>query len=510
MKINENHIRKMVRKALFEASEPKLGIGMPDQATSRKQQQDNKIDDKRLAAGKTALSNLATNLLKNKSYSDGDGNLETFLSILNGAKKNNTRDFESFIRNDTIKSAYDKYNKDLAVPKKKSSGQASSKKKAPQQRKRSSFKFPVSDKVKAIQKTVGAPSSKTTKGADGKWGKNTSAAFAAWLKKQDLSKLKKPGAAKPEEPKAASEFVNTPAGGIGSQLTGPNENISRRQLRLMINEVLRTGRSSIIKEAATKEQAAMIDANLNNPVAIAKELGYTADLEGIENLIKALTSGKDKESSLSFEYNGVDYTQNTDSDGNVTYSEDGSNETIDDPELESELEEAALAADKPEQNEPTPVKKQKPVKTWENVKKDSNFAKTVSELNKKYPKLYDRAIGGDQADIAIGAALFNLDSPGVHVVFVRSMAEFKKFFPGKTFESFIQTREGYNTPEKTLKNKGDEAFMSATSKFKASNIPGVIFFDKDTSTILIDTFGGDHIVKNVSLTDDNAFIKVSK
>jgi len=60
----------------------------------------------------------------------------------------------------------------------KSSGQASSKKKAPQKRKTSSLEFAVSDEVKAIQKTVGAPSAKTKKGADGKWGKNTSAAFA--------------------------------------------------------------------------------------------------------------------------------------------------------------------------------------------------------------------------------------------------------------------------------------------------------------------------------------------
>ena len=123
------------------------------------------------------------------------------------------------------------------------------------------------DKVKAIQNTVSAPSSQTEKGADGKWGKNTSAAFATWLKQQDLSKLTQAAAT-------------------------TNENISRRQLRLMINEALRTGR--IIKEAATEEQKAMIDANKNNPAAIAKELGYTADLAGIEKLVNTLKSGEDK------------------------------------------------------------------------------------------------------------------------------------------------------------------------------------------------------------------------
>jgi len=123
------------------------------------------------------------------------------------------------------------------------------------------------DKVKAIQNTVSAPSSQTEKGADGKWGKNTSAAFAKWLKQQDLSKLTQ----------AAAKT---------------NENISRRQLRLMINEVLRTG--SIIKEAATDKQKEMIDVNKNNPAAIAKELGYTADLAGIEKLVNTLKSGEDK------------------------------------------------------------------------------------------------------------------------------------------------------------------------------------------------------------------------
>ena len=227
--------------------------------------------------------------------------------------------------------------------KKKSSGQASSKKKAPQKRKSSSFKFPVSDKVKAIQKTVGAPSSKTPKGADGKWGKNTSKYFAAWLKKQDFSKLKKASPAKTEEPKVKSGIVHTPAGALGNQRVPANENLSRRQLRMMINEVLRTGR--IIKEAASEAQSAMIDANLNNPTAIAKKLGYTADLDGIENLIKDLSAGKDVGSSLSFEYEGVDYTQNTDSDGNVTYSEADSNETINDPELKGKLEDAAASID---------------------------------------------------------------------------------------------------------------------------------------------------------------------
>ena len=349
MKINESQIRKIVRKALLEASQP-AGIGTPDQTTSRKQQADNKVDDTRNAEGITALANLATSLLKNKEHSAGDGNLKTFLGILNGAQKKNLKDFESFMRNKTIKNAYDKYNKDSAVPKKKSSGQASSKKKAPQKRKSSSFKFPVSDKVKAIQKTVGAPSSKTKKGADGKWGKNTSAAFAAWLKTQDFSKLKKARPAKTEEPKVNPGIANTPVGGTGSKVARTNENISRRQLRLMINEVLRTGR--IIKEAATEAQSAMIDTNKNNPVAIAKQLGYAADLDGIEELVKDLSAGKDVGSSddlgssLSFEYEDVDYTQNTDSDGNVTYSEANSNETINDPAFVKELEDAAAASQK--------------------------------------------------------------------------------------------------------------------------------------------------------------------
>ena len=329
----------------------------------KQQQSDNKVDDKQNAMGIAALTNLATNLLKNKEYSGGDGNLAMFLKMLNGSQKNKPKDFESFMRNKTIKSAYDMYNKDSAVPKKKSSGQASSKKKAPQKRKSSSLKFPVSDRVKAIQKTVGAPSSKTKKGADGKWGKNTSAAFAAWLKTQDFSKLKKAGATKPKETKAAAGYVNTSTGGVGNKMIPASENISRRQLRLMINEILRTGSISLIKEAATKKQVAMIDANLNNPVAIAEELGYKANLAGIENLIKDLSASKDKGSSrdkgssLSFEYEGVKYIQDTDSDGTVTYSEDGSNETIDDPELEAELEDAAS---KPPEKTTSPSKKINP------------------------------------------------------------------------------------------------------------------------------------------------------
>ena len=86
-------------------------------------------------------------------------------------------------------------------------------------------------------------------------------------------------------------------------------------------------------------------------------------MDGIENLIKALSAGKDKGSSrdkgssLSFEYEGVKYTQDTDSDGTVTYSEDGSNETIDDPELEAELEDAAS---KPPEKTTSPSKKKNP------------------------------------------------------------------------------------------------------------------------------------------------------
>ena len=46
MKINESHVRKIIRKALLEAPAAPAGMNTPDQATSRKQQADNKIDDK--------------------------------------------------------------------------------------------------------------------------------------------------------------------------------------------------------------------------------------------------------------------------------------------------------------------------------------------------------------------------------------------------------------------------------------------------------------------------------
>jgi len=394
MKINESQIRKIVRKALLEAPSTPAGMKLPDQTTSRRQQADNKVDDKRNASGTTALANLATNLLSNKAYAGSDGDLKTFLGILNGAQKSKPKDFESFMRNETIKSAYDKYNKDSAVPKKKSSGQASSKKKAPQKRKSSSFKFPVSDKVKAIQTTVGAPSSKTPKGADGKWGKNTSKYFAAWLKKQDFSKLKKASPAKTEEPKVKSGIVRTPAGALGNQMVPANENLSRRQLRMMINEILRTGSASLIKEVANKEQIEMIDANKNNPVAIAKKLGYTADLDGIENLIKDLSAGKDVGSSddlgssLSFEYEGVDYTQNTDSDGNVTYSEADSNETINDPELKGKLEDAAASIDTAAAASTKTISQSYTPVTYEELKKSiQNTRYSPPRASNKIPKL---------------------------------------------------------------------------------------------------------------------------
>jgi len=229
------------------------------------------------------------------------------------------------------------------------------------------------------------------------------------LKKQDLSKLP----AKPEEPKAASGYVSTPTGGAGNEMIPANENLSRRQLRMMINEILSTGRSSIIKEAASEEQVAIIDANKDNPTAIARELGYKADLDGIENLIKDLSAGKDKgssrdkESSLSFEYEGVKYTQDTDSDGTVTYSEDGSNETIDDPELEAELEDAAS---KPPEKTISPAKKDKPytLVTLEELKgliKDTRYSppkatNKIPNLN-AIPVAFIKSADGNDNDINV-------------------------------------------------------------------------------------------------------------
>tara|TARA_R110002126_G_scaffold64802_1_gene165822 strand:+ start:669 stop:1856 length:1188 start_codon:yes stop_codon:yes gene_type:complete len=395
MKINESHIRKIVRKALLEAPAP-AGINTPDQATARQQQSDNAVDDKQNAMGTAALANLATNLLKDKEYTGGDGSLATFLDIINGAKVKTPRVAAAFMRNDTIRKAYEEYNEASAVPKKKSSGQASKNQKPTKKGNTSSS---AKDKVKKIQAIIGTD-------VDGSWGPKTTTAWKAWIVsasvKTELKNLKVP-----------EEFL---------------------------------------------------ESNKGKAAVIAKKAGYVANLNGVLELAKLI-------------------------DSRITKT--------DNPEAESENPEAEKTTTS--------------AASWKTVRNESNFKATVNELNKAHPALYDRVIGNTQADIAIGKALFDKDSPGVHVVFVRSMAEFKKFHPGKTFKSFVQVNVGYEyTTGGTLKAKGDEAFMSAKTAFKSSNIPGVIFFDEAKSEILIDTFGGDHIIKNVKLTNDKSYIKVSK
>lgn len=180
--------------------------------------------------------------------------------------------------------------------------------------------------------------------------------------------------------------------------------------------------------------------------------------------------------------------------------------------------------EKTEPEEKDPPKKDPASSNWKDnrPKTIEETRELVDKLNKAYSKYYDAAKAQSLgSDIAM-SALYESESPGIHICFLRSLDEFKKIHGG-SFEDFVQ----YASPmdpdgsrksqiRKSLQGKGDELIGYANYKHNKNNmVVGDLFFDDKKSALLVDTFGDDYVVPDVKITTkeidgkEEMFIKVN-
>lgn len=145
--------------------------------------------------------------------------------------------------------------------------------------------------------------------------------------------------------------------------------------------------------------------------------------------------------------------------------------------------------------------------SWVNNRwEDKAQAKEViNTLHGKHKELYDAWPMMGRVDVAVGAAL---KAGKLHVGFVRSKTEFTEKKGESSFMNLIQTG-GYSSIEDFI-GFDDEAlniYSKSGGVIDTGDLGGDLYYDEYTKQLLLDSAGGDYIIKGIYLSDDKKYLK---
>ena len=310
------------------------------------------------------------------------------------------------------------------------------------------------EQTKNIQLIIGAKD-------DGKWGKQTSAAWSKWISSEE-----------------GMRGVAALAKDKGVELK-ENKKISRSELRNLLEvsaffphmnetEVEETSAEASVSKAGdveiSDELKKYVEANKGNAAKIAKALNYPGSLSGVNQLANAIVAAN---------------TGKSDSSGKE-------------------------GADKEAKKKGEPAKADN---SWTSNRwgTKNTAKKVVNSLNDKYPNIYDSWPMVGRTEAAVGKALGKQDGcPGLHVGFVQSKETF-----GKDFFDVIQTG-GYSSLS-DIEGYGDEAlniYSPAGTKIDVGSIATDLYYDEAAKELLLDTSTGDAVIKGIYLSNDKKYLYI--
>ena len=314
------------------------------------------------------------------------------------------------------------------------------------------------EQTKNIQLIIGAKD-------DGKWGKQTSAKWSEWISSD-----------------VGLKGIATLAAEKGIALK-ENKKISRLELRNLLEvsaffphmneqddgeETANTGTSDSEtgEIEISDELKKYVEANKGNAAKIAKALGYSGNLSGVNQLAKDVKSKAGN-------------TGKSDSSG-----EEGKGE------------------EEKKKGEPAKADNTWTKNRWANKKVAK---KVVNNLNDKYPSIYDSWPMMGRTEAAVGKALGKQDGcPGLHVGFVRSKEEL-----GKDFFDFIQ-RGGYSSLS-DVEGYGDEPiniYTPGNAEVDAGDTATDLYYDDAAKELLLDTSTGDAVIKGIYLSNNKKYLYI--
>ena len=313
------------------------------------------------------------------------------------------------------------------------------------------------EQTKNIQLIIGAKE-------DGKWGKQTSAKWSEWISSdvglKGIAKLaaEKNIALKENKKITRSELRNL----LEVSAFFPHMN----ELDNEETENTGTSDSATGEIEISEELKKYVEANKGNAAKIAKALGYSGNLSGVNQLAKDVKSKA----------------------GNTGESDSSGEED--------------KGGEKKKKGEPVKADNTWTENRWDNKKVAK---KVVNSLNEKYPSIYDSWSMMGRTEAAVGKALGKkAGCPGLHVGFVRSKEEL-----GKDFFDFIQ-RGGYSSLS-DVEGYGDEPiniYTPGNAEIDAGSAATDLYYDDAAKELLLDTSTGDAVIKGIYLSNNKKYLYI--